>query len=33
MIPVWPNQTTTPPDGFRFIPDTEEDERIGIFVN
>ena len=33
MIPVWPTQPTTPPDGFRFIPDTDEDDRVGIFVN
>ena len=33
MIPVWPSQSTDPPSGFRFIQDTDEDDRIGIFIN
>lgn len=35
MIPVWKGESTTPPNGFRFIadPDSSNDERIGIFVN
>ena len=32
-IPVWPGESLEPPEGFRFIPDVDEDERIGIFVN
>lgn len=33
MIPVWPGQSTIPPEGFRFIADTDEADRVGIFVN
>jgi len=33
MIPVWPGQSTEPPAGFRFIADTDEEDRVGIFVN
>lgn len=35
MIPVWKGQSTTPPDGFRYLEDALEDsadERIGIFI-
>jgi hypothetical protein len=35
MIPVWRGESTSPPDGFRYIEDSPEDsddERIGILV-
>jgi hypothetical protein len=34
-IPVWAGDSLEPPEGFRFIPDSDkdEDERIGLFVN
>lgn len=32
-IPVWPGDSLEPPEGFRFIADSDEDDRIGIFVN
>lgn len=31
MIPVWPGQSTKPPEGFAFIKDTDEEDRVGIF--
>ena len=35
MIPVWPGDNLTPPNGFRFISDDPEDDddRVGIFVD
>jgi hypothetical protein len=33
MIPVWPGESTVTPYGFRYIPDTDEEDRVGIFVN
>ena len=33
MIPVWPEESTVPPSGFRFIQDFDEEDRVGIFVN
>jgi len=35
MIPVWRGESTSPPDGFRYIEDSPEDsddERIGILI-
>ena len=32
-IAVWPGDSVQPPEGFRFIRDTDEDDRIGLFVN
>jgi hypothetical protein len=35
MIPVWPGQSTRPPEGMRFVKDPEgdESERVGIFID